>query len=343
MKIIDAPDSFKECLSSQEVAAALSRGIRSALPGCNVVEMPLADGGEGTAAVLTRALGGRLECALVSDPLGRPVRAQYGIVGTTAIIETAQACGLALLAPDKRNPLCTGTRGVGELMLAAWNKGCRKFIIGLGGSATCDGGAGMMEVPGIRDTLSGADFEVLCDVDAPFVGPAGAARIFGPQKGASPADVELLEKRMTEHAARILKETGTDVSSVPGTGAAGGLGGAFMAYFGAALRPGIDRVLDMLDFDSAIADAQLVITGEGRSDRQTLLGKAPMGVLRRSGSVPVALLSGRVDDRNLLLRAGFASVLEASPRDIPPSEARIPSIAKRNLELAVRKLVLMEK
>lgn len=339
MKIVVAPDSFKECLSAGEVAATLARALRKALPGSSVCEIPLADGGEGTVAVLTPALGGDLVTVRVQDPLGRPVWAKYGVAGETAIIEVAQACGLGLLAPEERNPLKTSTYGVGELLLDAWRKGCRQFIVGLGGSATCDGGAGMLSVPGIRETLGGARFEILCDVDTPFVGPEGAARVFGPQKGASPEAVEILERRMLERAEQVRRETGVDIASVPGSGAAGGLGGAFLACFGATLRPGIDRVLDLLHFDAAVADAQLVITGEGRSDRQTLSGKAAMGVLRRSGKVPVALLSGRVEDRDALLEAGFHTVLEVSPRSIPLQQALQPSATKRNLELSLVSLL----
>ena len=339
MKIIVAPDSYKECLPSRDVSKTLGDALRSALPGSDIVELPLADGGEGTVDVLTSAMGGHIASACVSDPLGRPVQAQYGVAGDTAVIEVAQACGLALLSPEERNPLQTSTFGVGELLLAAWNNGCRRFIVGLGGSSTCDGGAGMMAIPGLRDILSGATFEILCDVDAPFVGPLGAARVFGPQKGASAAEVEVLEQRMKEKADAMLEETGIDISSIPGAGAAGGLGGAFMAYFGAVLQPGIDRILDLLHFDSAVKGADLIVTGEGRSDRQTVSGKAPFGVLRRSAGVPVALLSGRIEDRDALLRSGFRWVLEVSPKDIPLNMALQPGPARQNLQFAVSRLL----
>ena len=223
--------------------------------------------------------------------------------------------------------------------MEAHRNGCKHFVIGLGGSATCDGGAGMLSVPGLRKTLCGAGFEILCDVKSPFTRPMGAARVFGPQKGASPSDVELLEERMLWLSSRILRETGMDVSGVPGAGAAGGLGGAFMAYFGARLCSGIDKVLDLLHFDEAVRDARLVITGEGRSDRQTLSGKAAFGVLRRSGKTPVALLSGRVEDGAALLEAGFSIILEASPKSIPLEQALDPSTARRNLAIAVTRLV----
>ena len=339
MKILVAPDSFKECLPAREVAAAVSQAVRETLPTAQVLEFPLADGGEGTLDVLCSALGGMVFPAEVSDPLGRPIRARYGVAGHTAIIEIAEACGLGLLSADERNPLLTSTKGVGELLLAAAGHGCTHYLIGLGGSATCDGGAGMLSVPGLRETLSGAGVEVLCDVDNPFVGPSGAARVFGPQKGASARDVEVLEQRMVRQAGILLQETGTDVSALPGAGAAGGLGGALMACFHAKAESGIGKVLDLTGFDHAVAGAGLIITGEGRSDRQTLSGKAAFGVLRRSAGVPVALLSGRIEDRAALQAAGFAHLVEVSPRDLPLSRALDAKTARRNLHRAVQNLL----
>lgn len=272
---------------------------------------------------------------MVCGPIGKPVDALYGIAGDTAVIEVAQACGLQLLEASERNPLNTTSRGVGELLLAAREQGCRNFIIGLGGTSTCDGGEGMLSVPGLCEAMAGASVELLCDVDNPFLGPRGAARVFAPQKGASPSDVELLESRMADMAVRILRETGVDVSAVPGAGAAGGLGGALMAYFGATLQDGIGTILDIIGFDKAVTRADLVITGEGKSDAQTLSGKAPYGVLRRSGSVPVVLLSGRIEGRDALLAAGFSRVLEASPRNLPLDTLLDPSVARSNLRHAI--------
>ena len=224
---------------------------------------------------------------------------------------------------------------MGELLLAARERGCGHFLIGLGGTATCDGGEGMLSVPGLREAMAGASVELLCDVDNPFLGPRGAARVFAPQKGATPEDVEVLESRMADMAARVLSETGVDVSEVPGAGAAGGLGGALMAYFGARGKGGIDTILDILGFDKAVAYADMVITGEGRSDLQTLSGKAPSGVLRRSGSVPVVLLSGRIEERDALIAAGFRQVIEASPRNLPVATLLTPSVARSNLRRAI--------
>ena len=334
MRIVIAPDSFKECLSAREVAAAIAAAARERWPGAEVVEVPMADGGEGTLDVLAKALGADIRKATVSDPLGRPVTARYGVASGTAILEVAQACGLSLLQPAERNPLVATSRGVGGLMIAAYSAGCRHFMVGLGGSATCDGGAGMLEVPGIRQ-LKDVSVELLCDVDAPFIGPKGAARVFAPQKGASPEEVEVLEQRMTRLAEAIRQESGTDVAHMPGAGAAGGLGGAFMAYFKARTNSGIEKVLDLVHFRQAARNASLIITGEGKSDAQTLQGKVPFGVLQCAGGTPVALLSGRIEDRQALLRAGFGPVIEVSPRDIPLSAAMNPDIAKRNLREAV--------
>jgi glycerate kinase len=239
-----------------------------------------------------------------------------------------------LLDPAERNPLKTSTRGVGELLLEASRQGCRHFLVGLGGSATCDGGAGMLSVPGLEDALKGADIELLSDVDAPFVGPRGAARVFAPQKGASPAEVDVLEGRMVRMAGKLLHKTGMDVSDSPGAGAAGGLGGALIACFGARLLSGIGRILDLVGFDRAVQGADLIITGEGRSDAQTLLGKVPLGVLRSAGSIPVALLSGRIDDRDALAAAGFSLMQEVTSRQMPLPDALNPARAAENIALA---------
>ena len=336
MRIVIAPDSFKECLPARQVAEAIAEAARERWPEAEVVELPLADGGEGTLDVL--ADGATIRTVQVSDPPGRPVWAHYAVSGETAVIETAQAVGLNLLAPAERNPLKASSRGLGELLLKAWQDGCRHFIIGLGGTATCDGGKGMLAVPGI-EALKAARFELLSDVDAPFVGPKGAARVFAPQKGATPLDVEVLEQQMFAQAGKLFEETGVDLSNLPGAGAAGGLGGAFIAYFGAMLYPGIDRVLDLIHFDEQLKGASLVITGEGKSDIQTLMGKVPYGVLqrvRKSGSgIPVALFSGRIEDRAALEHAGFGPIVEVSPRNLPLQEALKPGTCRNNLRQAI--------
>lgn len=341
MKIILSPDSFKECMSASRVAAVMAAAARERWPEADVVEIPLADGGEGTLDVLAKPLQTRIHTVTVQDPLGRPKEARFGICNGTALIEIAESCGLSLLAPDKRHPLETHTYGLGELLLEAYRAGARHYIIALGGSATCDGGKGMLDVPGI-DTLKGASFELLCDVDAPFVGPHGAARVFAPQKGATPPEVEQLEDRMLHQAAWLYEHTGVDVSSLPGAGAAGGLGGAFVACFGARMEQGIHRILDLVRFDEQLHGAQLVITGEGRSDAQTLMGKVPYGVLRRIQSVstalPVALVSGRIEERASLEQAGFEPIMEITPRNLPLSQALDPACAQHHLYRAIREL-----
>lgn len=330
MRIIIAPDSYKECLPSPQVAASLGAGARARWPEAEVVELPLADGGEGTLDILAKALQATPMTVVVHDPLGRPVQARYAISDHTAIIEVAQAVGLSLLAPEERNPLKASSTGLGELLLAAYENGCRHYIIGMGGTATCDGGAGMLAVPGI-EALRGARLELLCDVDAPFLGPKGAARVFAPQKGASPEDVEVLETSMRELAAKMLAQTGVDVADMPGAGAAGGLAGALVASFGAIIENGIDRILDLVRFREWADGANLIITGEGKSDAQTLMGKVPMGVLRNSGTAPVALLSGRIEDRARLQQAGFNPIVEVSPRSLPLAQAMNPTVAADNL------------
>ena len=339
MKVVVAPDSFKECLDAGEVASAIAEGLYSIIPDAEVRLIPLSDGGEGMAGILTESLGGELVPVKVTGPVGETVEARFGRVGKTAILDVASACGLNLVPKERRNPLITTSVGVGELIVAAIQSGCEELLIGLGGSATCDGGEGMISVPGLRNIASGVKIKALCDVDNPFLGPDGAARVFGPQKGADPQMVEMLEKRMELQAERILSQTGVEVSMIPGAGAAGGLGGALHAYLGAELVPGIETVLDVVGFDKEIVDADLIITGEGTSDLQTLSGKVPMGVLRRSMGIPVYLLSGRVKDRDSLLAAGFAAAIQITPDGIPISEAIKPDIAKTNLRLAATRIL----
>ena len=346
MKIIVAPDSYKECLDAREVARAMAAGVQGAGGGeepLEVVEMPLADGGEGTVRVLAAALGARTVRATVTGPLGEPVEAEYAIVedasGPTAILEVASACGLPLVPPEKRNPMHTTSRGVGELILDALEKGCRHMLVGLGGTSTCDGGAGMLSVAGLREKTAGVSFQALYDVDCPFYGPMGAARIFGPQKGASPQEVEILDRRMQAMAEEILRETGLDLQALPGAGAAGGLGGAMAAYLGARMRSGVDGILDLIGFDKAVKDADLILTGEGKSDAQTLQGKAPLGVLRRSKGIPVALVSGAINDREELWKAGFRHLLPVTPEGMLREQAIDPVTAIDNIRKAVAALV----
>lgn len=343
-KIVIACDSYKGCLSSSEVAGAAAKGVAEVYPDCEIVRLAVADGGEGTVDALVETLGGHLECAEVSDPLGRPVKAAYGIAGDLAIIESAAACGLTLLTKEERNPLITTTKGLGELILAAIGKGCRRFLIGLGGSATNDGGMGMISADGFLERARGMKFTVACDVDTPYIGAHGASRVFGPQKGASEEDVEILEERLRGYALKILKDTGIDVSDMAGAGAAGGLGGAFRAYLGAELKRGVDLVLDQIGFDSIIDGADLVITGEGCSDYQTLKGKTAAGVLERAKrkGIPVMLVSGAIRDGQMLRDGGFGIIAAASPQGMSLAEAMRPETAEHNIYETVKRLLTNE-
>lgn len=335
MTLLIAPDSYKGCLPAREVAAAMATAVRAALPGAEAIEMPLADGGEGTVEVLTAALGGSIRTATVSDPLGRPVEAKFGVCGDTAVIEVAEACGLQRLAPQERNPLIASTEGVGQLLLVAKEAGARKLLVGLGGSATCDGGMGMLAVPGLIEAMKNCQIEILCDVDNPLLGPEGAAQVFAPQKGAKPEDIVILEAQMQAFAEKTLAQTGIDPSNLPGAGAAGGLGAAFMAWLGARRSSGINKVLELTHFREKARKADLILTGEGKSDRQTLSGKVPLGVLRASGDVPVWLVSGTIEDEAALTAAGFARCERVTPAGVPMETALQPDYAKEAIKRAV--------
>lgn len=335
MRIIVAPDSYKGCLSAREVAKVMAEAVQEGIPEAEVVEMPLADGGEGTVSVVTEAIGGEIRTAMVSDPLGRKVEAGFGIFGETAVIEIAEACGLQRLSPQERNPLIASTEGVGQLLLAARNAGCRKLLVGLGGSATCDGGTGMLAVPGLREAMRDCEIEILCDVDNPLLGPSGAATVFAPQKGAKPEDISILEARLTAFAEKTLAETGIPVANLPGAGAAGGLGAAFMAWLGARRSSGIGRILELTRFRENAEGAELILTGEGKSDRQTLAGKVPLGVLNAAGNVPVWLVSGAIEEEAALLAAGFKRCTQVTPPDVPLDIALRPAFAREALRKAV--------
>lgn len=371
-KIVVACDSFKGSLSSADVAKAAEAGILSVLPDAEVMCVPVADGGEGTVHMLVDALHGRYVDAEVSDPLGRPVKATYGIVRVdgvqTAIIEMAQASGLTLLTADERNPRITSSSGTGERINHAFDAGCRHFIVGIGGSATNDGGAGMLRALGVRfldragndlpeggsslrflDNIDTSEartdilecpFTVMCDVDNPLVGANGASAVFGPQKGASAEDVSLLDAALARYGKCLQDIAMTDVASKPGAGAAGGMGASFYAFFNSRMQPGISTALDLIGFSGMIADAALVITGEGKLDRQTLRGKAPLGVLRyaRKAGVPVVAVGGAVEDVVSLTEAGFAAVMSIQQKALPLSEAMKPEIAANNVSVTLSQI-----
>lgn len=345
MKIILAFDSFKGCLSAPQACEAAALGVRRVCPDAEVVQLPLSDGGEGLVECLVHALELQWVEAEVHDPLMRPLRARYAVSadGSTAFIEMAAAAGLTLLDVAERNPMLATTYGVGELLLDAVRRGCHRVVMGIGGSATCDAGEGMLQA------LQGAlplplQITVACDVRNPLYGPEGAAYVFAPQKGASPMQVQQLDERLRRFAALSEAERGISPQYAyhPGAGAAGGLGYALMAYLDAELRSGIDLVLTHLRFDQQLADATLVLTGEGSSDSQTLMGKVPQGVLQRSlrHGVPVHLLSGAVSDVEALLQVGFASVRSINASDSRPLSVLLqPSVASANLAETVAMVI----
>ena len=321
LTIAIAPNAFKGTLTALQAAQCIQRGLKSAIPHLRTVLVPVADGGDGTVLAITQATGGRLLRSRVQNPVGRPVSATWGLTGDrqTAIIEMATASGLVLIKPAERNPLHTCTFGTGQLIRNALEIGARRILIGIGGSATNDGGTGMARALGAhfldkkgrelppgggglteleRIDLSGMDprlksthLEVACDVTNPLTGPRGAAAVYGPQKGATPAMVRHLDAGLRRLAAVLRRDHHLDVEKIPGSGAAGGMGAGLMAFAGGQLRPGIDIVLDAVDLRAKIKDADLVITGEGRLDAQTAHGKAPAGVAAAAHSLGIPAIA----------------------------------------------------
>jgi glycerate kinase len=330
MRILVAPDKFRGTLTGAEAARAIASGWRRARPDDEIEEVPLADGGEGTLDVLVQAFNGRRRTATVTGPLGDPTEADYGLIpregGPLGVVEMSRASGLRLLPEDRRDVTRATTRGTGELILAA-ARTSSEILVSIGGSATNDGGAGMAQALGVR-LLDGAGGDlapggaalldlaaidaggldpdvararilVACDVDNPLTGPEGASAVYGPQKGATPEDVALLDRALGRLADVLLRDLGADVRELPGAGAAGGLGAGLVAFLGAELRPGVDVVMDAVGFSGRLAGADLVVTGEGRLDVQSLHGKVPAGVVRRAraAGTPVMILCGRAEVR----------------------------------------------
>ena len=332
MKILIASDSFKGSATTMEVADRIEKGLIRIIPELEVLKLPMADGGEGTVETLVYGMDGKFVYEEVTGPLGDRVQAKYGIIqDQITIIEMAEASGLVLVEEERRNPSLTSTYGTGELILSALQRGYGKIYVGIGGSATNDGGVGMARALGYRfldrygneipeggDGLDGlrridrsnvtplledAQITVMCDVENPLYGPDGAAYVYGPQKGADPQMVQLLDRNL-RHLADILKEDmDVDIGDVPGSGAAGGLGGGLMAFCGADLRPGIEMVLDILEFDGLLKDVDLVITGEGRIDGQSSKGKVPAGVAKRARKLnkPLVAMAGGVGEGTEIL------------------------------------------
>lgn len=368
MKFVIACDSFKGCLASAEVGKSVAAGIRDVLPDADIVVVPVGDGGEGTMESLAGTLGADIVSCDTVDARIRPICARYAIFETvgkpTAIIDVASSCGLTLIPPEQRRIMEQSSYGVGMMISDALRRDCRHIYIGLGGSATCDGGIGLFAALGFRfsdksgralppvasslSLIASIDesavppnyhacrFSAIADVSAPLCGPEGAARIFAPQKGASEAEVELLEKGLQSFASVLKDKSGLDVIGMPSAGAAGGIGAGLMALAHADVHSGVDAVLDIIDFDRLLADAALVITGEGRMDRQTLMGKLPMGVCRRAmkQGLPTIALTGAAEDTDKLLKAGFAGIFPIGNRPMPLEEAMNPEVASKNLKSA---------
>ena len=369
-KIVVASDSFKGSLTSLDVAQNVEKAIREVYPLCDVLKVNVADGGEGTMEALLQTLGGVRVSLVVKDPLGREIEATYVILndGITAVVEMSAASGLPLLKSDERNPLKTSTYGTGQLICDALDRGCRKILVGIGGSATNDAGMGMLQALGFRfldaqgnqlqpvgenlqlvssidstgrhPDLDKTEFVVACDVKAPLYGRNGAAYVFAPQKGADQKMVEMLDAGLRHFSEVSSAMAGYDCSQMQGTGAAGGLGYAFRQYLDARLERGIEMVLDAIGFDDIISGADLVITGEGRVDSQTLTGKTPFGVAQHAHRqrIPVVVIGGSVEIDVLQVReAGFNDVIQVTPLDMPLSVAMRPEVAAENVYNAIIK------
>lgn len=361
-RIVIASDSFKGSLTSVEVAQSATKGILEVYPDCEVTQVNVADGGEGTVDAVVDTLQGEKITISVSNPIGKPVDATYGIAGDTAIIEMAAASGLPLLAAEERNPWVTSTYGTGEMILDAIARGCSKFLVGIGGSATNDAGTGMLQALGFRffdnngnlienccggilgeianiddtqvpEAIKNAQFTVACDVDTPFCGPIGAAYVFAPQKGASPEMVQQLDEGMASFAKVIEAKYGIDIVPMAGAGAAGGMGGGFRAFLNATLKKGIDMVLDAIGFDSIISGADLVVTGEGKVDFQTAKGKTAAGVLARAKAqgIPVVAIGGCVEMCDSLSEMGFAGIYPILEEKVPLELAMQRDFASQNV------------
>lgn len=366
-KVVIAPDSFKESLSALEVAEAIERGFRQVYPQAQYVKLPMADGGEGTVDSMVAATGGEIVWVEVTGPLGQPVQAFYGLLGDgeTAVIEMAAASGLHLAPKALRDPRITTSYGTGELILAALERGVKAIILGIGGSATNDGGAGMMQALGARllddkqnpllpggaalaqlaqidlsevdPRLQQVSVTAACDVDNPLCGPHGASAVFGPQKGATPEMVTQLDSALSHFGSLLQQATGREVINTPGAGAAGGMGAALLGMLNARLRPGIEIVIETLRLEEALCDADLVITGEGRLDSQSIHGKTPIGVARvaKRHGLPVIGIAGSLSkDYQVVHQHGIDAAFSVLDRIVTLDEALTE--AADNLEVTAR-------
>ncbi len=375
MRILLAPQALKGSLTAAETTQALAQGVRAGAPNAQVIELPIADGGEGTVEAMVAATGGTIIPATVTGPLGEPVAAFFGILGEagsaqrTAVIEMAAASGLPLVPLERRDPRITTTWGTGELLRHALDRGCRRFLIGIGGSATNDGGAGLAQAlgahlldeqgqelplggaalarlarivsetldPRLRDTV----VQVACDVDNPLCGPNGASAIYGPQKGATPEMVRELDDALRHYAAIIERDLGVDVLDLPGAGAAGGLGAGLVAFLKAELLPGSRMVLDALHFDTHLAAADLVMTAEGHLDTQTLRGKSvgAVAAAAKARGIPVIVVAGGVSSEEYALyQMGIAAIvpLPTHPMTLAEAMTQASPLVSRAAERALR-------
>ncbi len=371
MKIVLAPDSYKGSMTARVVAEAMREGVLRVVPDADTVLVPVADGGDGTLETLVDSTGGAVETATVTGPLGEPVSAGWGALGdgNTALVEMARTSGLAMAPPDRRDPRVTTTYGLGEVIRAALDAGYRSFVIGIGGSATNDAGAGMAQALGARlldangadlpfggaalasldridlggldPRIAESDVVVACDVSNPLCGPSGASAVYGPQKGATPEMVEELDAALRNFAAVVERDVGAAVRDVPGAGAAGGLGGGLIAFLGGRLERGVDIVLGVLKLEERLEGADLVITGEGCMDFQTVFDKAPVGVARRAArlGIPVIAVSGshgegfhEVHDHGI----AAAAPIVCQPMTLEESSERGPELVAQATEEALR-------
>lgn len=373
MKTLIAIDSFKGSTSSTDGSKAIGLGITDVYPNAEIIMLPLADGGEGTVEALVQSTQGKFIKKEVTGPLNEKVDAVYGVLGNgkTAVIEVAAACGLPLVSSDKRNPLITTTYGVGELIRDAIEKGCREFVIGLGGSATNDVGIGMlqalgfkfvdrhnkevglggqelqniysMDISNVHPLIKDCVFKVACDVNNPLYGESGAAYIFAPQKGANEVMVKELDKGLKHFAQVAFHELNIDIHNIPGAGAAGGLGAAFAGFLNASLQSGIELVLELIKMEEKIENADFVITGEGKLDGQTSMGKAPLGVARLASKyhVPVIALAGGVEEVPQLNELGITACFSIVNGPMSLQKAMDSKVTFENLRLTTRQLMLL--
>lgn len=369
MKFVLAPDSFKESMTAKEAAAAMQRGVKKVFPSSECIIVPMADGGEGTVQSLVDATNGRILKERVTGPLGKEVLAEFGVLGDneTAVIEMASASGLMLVDVENRNPLITTTYGTGELIKKALDQGVRKFIIGIGGSATNDGGAGMLQALGARllddagnelpfgggylnnlkeidltnfdKRIEDIEVKVACDVNNPLTGENGASRVFGPQKGADEEAILILDNNL-HHFSNIIKDTnGKDVEFYPGAGAAGGLGAGLLAFLNAELKNGIDLVIEEVNLKDQVKNADYVFTGEGSIDFQTKFGKTPVGVAKvaKAANAKVIVFAGKVGENiDCLYEEGIGAIVSILQEVCDLEEAL--TMGAKNLEKATENI-----